>query len=388
MHTGVRTATLVDVPQTSPTQQAVSVVNPSRAIWPGALLGLALALALSCGVRQSAAQTATTERARPANLERARRGIVSIERQGRRIGLGTVLNGDGRILTALSVLTHGNDLSVRYADGSLSRVRVVESDRAWDLALLIPLETNWKDGLKAARANLTSGANTLTKPVLGQSLRLAPVAFTSTDVFIGHDGAILNHALWLKTPISQLEIGTPLLDERLEVRALVARACAPKTEPCRLTPYGVPVGALRAFLKGVPRTAELPRPWLGVTTRSLDAPLIRGARITRVLPGSPADLAKLEAGQTPGEGDVIVAIAGTPVPTRQAFLDELGRHSIGETVVMLVFGRGKYRSVELALAAAPPGQAAAPSQKEGAGRRDSRQGNVKRNTTRPKSAPK
>ncbi len=72
--------------------------------------------------------------------ERALRGVVTIERAGQPLGLGAVLMGDGRILTALSPLGPGNDLDARFADGSTARVKLGHHDRAWDLALLVPAD--------------------------------------------------------------------------------------------------------------------------------------------------------------------------------------------------------------------------------------------------------
>ena len=73
-----------------------------------------------------------------------------LERGGKVLALGSVLNGDGRILTALSPLTHGNNIDARYADGSVTQVRIGHSDRAWDLALLVPKNARWRKGLRAS----------------------------------------------------------------------------------------------------------------------------------------------------------------------------------------------------------------------------------------------
>src|SRR6188472_1090923 len=75
----------------------------------------------------------------PNSVEKARLGVVAIERQGRPLALGAVLDGDGRILSALSPLTNGNFLSARYADGTVVPLKLVHTDRAWDLALLSPV---------------------------------------------------------------------------------------------------------------------------------------------------------------------------------------------------------------------------------------------------------
>src|SRR5688572_10769019 len=91
----------------------------------------------------------------PDSVERARQGVVVLERQGRPLALGTVLDGDGRILTALSPLCNGNFISARYHDGSVVPLKLQHSDRGWDLALLVPVptaqQTLKKAGVRAAR---------------------------------------------------------------------------------------------------------------------------------------------------------------------------------------------------------------------------------------------
>ena len=82
--------------------------------------------------------------------ERALRGVVTIERAGQPLGLGAVLMGDGRILTALSPLGPGNDLDARFPDGAVVRVKLGHHDRAWDLALLVPQSGRWQEGLAAS----------------------------------------------------------------------------------------------------------------------------------------------------------------------------------------------------------------------------------------------
>src|SRR5580693_1230546 len=56
--------------------------------------------------------------------EQVRRGVVAIERGGVRMAVGTVLEGDGRILTALSGLGGGDGADVRYSDGTVVHTKV------------------------------------------------------------------------------------------------------------------------------------------------------------------------------------------------------------------------------------------------------------------------
>src|SRR5262245_49526328 len=115
-------------------------------------------------------------------------GVVSILRAGRQLALGTVLNGDGRILTALSPLTHGNDLRARYHDGSTSALKLEHFSRPWDMALLTPLDKNTKLGLKAAQRPFASEVAPFTRASLrGARLVLVPATLQAVDAWVGHD---------------------------------------------------------------------------------------------------------------------------------------------------------------------------------------------------------
>src|SRR6185295_12912708 len=115
----------------------------------------------------------------PNSVERARQGVVVVERQGKPLALGMVLDGDGRILTALSPLTNGNFLSVRYADGAVAPLKLALSDRGWDLALLSAAQATPPPGKAAATQpppSHKSGLRAAKAPtfVSLQSFNLAP----------------------------------------------------------------------------------------------------------------------------------------------------------------------------------------------------------------------
>ena len=61
--------------------------------------------------------------------EHVLRGVVALERNGVPMAIGTVLSGDGRVLTALSGLAGADGADVRYADGTVVHAKVGRSDR-------------------------------------------------------------------------------------------------------------------------------------------------------------------------------------------------------------------------------------------------------------------
>ena len=205
-------------------------------------------------------------------LERVRRGVVLIERDGRLLGFGTVLGGDGRILTSLSALGPGDAADIRYADGAVVHAKVGHRDPTWDLALLVPHTIHWKDGLSASE--LAPGETDLRAPVpprAGAKPIALPVHFKGLTDAISRQGDSLIDALDVDVHHALPITGAPILDQQATVVGVLVRACklavtggtpqdAAKTGPiaCAPTIIGAPVSALRSFLARTPADAVPP----------------------------------------------------------------------------------------------------------------------------------
>ncbi len=289
-------------------------------------------------------------------LERAREGVVSLERHGKVIGVGTVLSGDGRILTALSPLTHGNNIDARYADGSVSRVKVGHSDRAWDLALLIPQNGRWRKGLKASPMSPEEAGTALRVFTQhGKQLSLARTIIKGKATLLGGDSELLRDAVQLTGTFKGSDMGTPIIDNTGQVVAVVAKACSPipDSHSCTRVPFGVPVSAVKAFLRTVPANAVPPAPWLGIQGLADQVGPVKGVRVLGVHPKSPAAAAGLQASSDKQKSDMVVAVDGSPVTTPEELAATINQRGVGESVQLLLYGSGKFREVTLTLRAAP-----------------------------------
>jgi len=281
-------------------------------------------------------------------------GIVVLERGGKVLGVGTILNTDGRILTALSTLVDARPVDVRYADGGRATARIGHADRGRDLALLVP-QNGWrKQGLKAS-----NGAPSATlRAFAGGPQGAAPgarVTLKGPGDFRGLDGKPLKEALELATPLDPGSAGTPLLDEAGEVTALVTRACRATTSPaCVQVAVALPVGAVREFLRLTPLTATLPVPYIDVRGIAEDTGTARGVRVTIVTPGSPASAAGIRAGKDLASSDVLIAIDGVPIGNPEVLRTTIGERSVGDVVDLLLLTNGRFRHVTVVVAAAPP----------------------------------
>ena len=289
--------------------------------------------------------------AAPNSVERARQGVVVVERQGKPLALGAVLEGDGRILSALSPLSNGNFLTARYADGAIVPLKLAHSDRGWDLALLSAVATPKQPlhlaGLRAASTPSFVGLQSfnLAPP---NNVTAVPAALTLSPGMLGGDAATLAGAY--EVGQKPALVGGPIVNSEGEVVAIVARACPlGGNAACVPAPYGAPVSALKQFLQRVPTEAT----WLGVEVASDEANGVHGVRVVSIVPDSPAAAAGIRPGKSPAQADLLVAVDGAPVATPSALNEAVRARTTGDSVELLLYGLGRYRHVSIKPRPAP-----------------------------------
>ena len=309
---------------------------------------------------KGAAAKVDPKAAKPIAVEdKAARGVVVIERGGQALALGAVLSGDGRILSSLSPLGSGNDLDVRFADGTSVRVKLGHHDRTWDLALLVPQSGRWPEGLIASsREPVRPDANIHAFTLNKGKISSAPIVLRSHRSLLGGDDKPLENAIEIGSRVNPVDLGSPVIDEEGRVVAVLGRGCAPvENHPCTPVAFGAPIASIKSFLRNVPSTAVAPAAWLGIQGTSETGGIAKGVRVISVHPDSPAAEASLKGGDK-GMSDVILAVDGTPVTSPEALAEAIRAHGIGEKVPLTVFGQGKYHQVTIVLRAAPDAKAA------------------------------
>lgn len=293
-----------------------------------------------------------------------RKGVVQIEQDGRPVAVGTVLSKDGRILTSLSALGQATEPAVRYADGSVVKTKIGHKHKAWDLALLIPQQGRWLDGLTPTDADPASGELKAFLPK-GAKLAATPVSFKGRTDAKSKEGDALKSVLDIDFKGATGVPGAPLLDPNGKVLGVLVKACkdtgaasddskkaAAPAPACTPITIAAPVYALRSFLISTPATATIPSPWLGLGGAPSDSGNVKGVKVVGVAPGSPAEKAGLKAGDAAG-GDVVVAVDGQSVETPEQLAEVIAKRAIGQTVKFLVFSGGKFRDVPVILRPAP-----------------------------------
>jgi serine protease Do len=305
-------------------------------------------------------------------FEHVLRGVVALERNGVPMAIGTVLSGDGRVLTALSGLAGADGADVRYADGTLVHAKVGRSDHASDLALLIPASLKWTEGLLASDADPAGQELRAMLPAHGAHLGPAIASIK---------GQVDAHARDSQAALRMFDVevkgspvaGAPLLDASGGVVGVLVRACkgavpaalpapeeatgtwypatpapAPVHPACKPVVLGAPVSTIRSFLSHAAAAPATPAPWLGIRGEPEATGSVHGVRVVAVAPSSPAEKAALKP-----SGDIIVAVDGHPLDTPEKLAELIGKHVPGDSVKLLVFSGEQFREVNVALRAAP-----------------------------------
>jgi S1-C subfamily serine protease len=310
-------------------------------------------------------------------FEHVRRGLVVLEKNGLPVAIGTVLGSDGRILTALSGLGGGDGADVLYSDGTSVHAKLGQSDRGTDLALLVPQAQAGKwDGLAASNVDPATAPIRAMVPTKGARLAPAEADVKGKAEAHSHDGQPLQQMLDVAVK-GPLFAGAPLLDSSGDVVAVLVKACkgaataaqaggdawaawgnapqpAPKAAACSPVVVAAPVAAIRSFLMSPPgaaptaAVAPAPAPWLGIRGEPQAAGSVHGVHVLAVAPQSPAETSGLKPST-----DIIAAVDGESVDSPQKLSELIGKHAVGETVKLLVFGQGKFREVPVVLRAAP-----------------------------------
>jgi serine protease Do len=305
--------------------------------------------------------------------ERLSRGVVTVERAGRVIAVGSVLSGDGdgRILTSLSPMGATDLADVRYADGSVVHARIGHRDRAWDLALLVPLSGRWVDGLVASGQSPIDAP--LQAPIALHPGRpvVVPARVRGVIDARANDGTgVLSSALdiELQAPSgTSATLGAPLTDSAGGVVGVFVKACqttlpmvaAPGSphpltaSPCVPITIAAPVAAIREFLSHTPLNAVTPTAWLGIVGVTDTESNTRGVRVMAVAPESPAQKGGLKANEDRAQADLIVAVEGQPVDSPEKLAELISRHAVGEHVKLLLLSGGKFREATVVLRVSP-----------------------------------
>ncbi len=265
------------------------------------------------------------------------------------IGSGVIVSSDGYILANNHVITDADELQVELSDGRIFNATVVGSDNSSDVAVL-KIEAT---GLVAARLGdsaamqvgdwvLAIGSpfgleQTVTAGIVSATNRQTGIIAGGYEDFLQTDAAI-----------NPGNSGGPLVSLRGEVIG-INTAINSRSGSNAGVGFAIPVNMARRIMDDLIREGRVVRGFLGaflddVSGRNaselkLPAGVARGALITGVNAGGPADQAKLTS------GDAVVSVNEMPITSYLQFRNIVALSRPGSRLAVEFYRSGKKQQV-------------------------------------------
>ncbi|MEO8216626.1 MAG: trypsin-like peptidase domain-containing protein [Acidobacteriota bacterium] len=270
------------------------------------------------------------------------------EYQTQALGSGFVWSSDGIIVTNAHVIEGASRITVNLQDGSQLPAQVIGVDADSDLAVLRVKAQNLTASPVGSSADLLIG-----EPVIavGNPFGLSGTVTTGVVSALGRSvpskeqGRTFTDFIQTDASINPGNSGGPLLNIDGRVIGINTAIFA----NAQGIGFAIPVDRARKIITDLLRFGAVHQSWIGAATSTLTPEearrqgirASRGALVTRIFSGSPAQRSGLQP------GDVIVSIGGSPVESREAMGTYLSTASAGQPLQLGVIRGGGRQNLTL-----------------------------------------
>ena len=278
--------------------------------------------------------------------------------EGEGLGSGVIYREDGYVITNNHVVEGAEEVNVAFADGSTESGEVVGTDPSTDLAVVrvdrenLPAADFVEDlSLRPGELAVTVGSpsgfqSTVSQGVISGLNREVPANLTG-----GRQEEALVDLIQTDAAISPGNSGGALVNGESQVVGINAAYLPPGQTGAVNIGFAIPSPTAISVADQIIETGRATHPYLGVGVANLTPeiadrfglPTERGALITGVEPGSPAD----EAGIEPRS--VITAVGGEEVRDTGDLLAALRNYAPGDEVEMTVVRDDEDRRITVEL---------------------------------------
>src|SRR5215813_14361966 len=271
------------------------------------------------------------------------------------VGSGVIVNSDGYILTNHHVVDGAIELKVELTDNRTFTAKLVGSDPPSDLAVLkidakdLPtLQLGDSDKVRVGDVVLAVGnplgiGQTVTSGIVSAKGRSTGLSDGSFEDFLQTDAAI-----------NRGNSGGALVNTTGELIGINSQILSPSGGSIGIG-FAIPSNMARTVMDQLMKTGKVRRGMLGVTIQSIDSdlaaslnlPAARGAIVTSVSPGGPAEKAGLK------RGDVITAVNKQSVTDNNRLRNIVASLPPGSNVEVTAQRNGRDQNFQVALAELP-----------------------------------
>jgi S1-C subfamily serine protease len=280
-------------------------------------------------------------------------------------GTGMLLTSTGEVLTNNHVISGALAISVQLTStGDLYNAQVIGFDQLDDVAILQLEGASGLATIPIGDSSRVQVGDSVT--ALGNALGRGGAPASATGSVTALDQSIsavdesgtqaqenLSGMIQVDAAIKPGDSGGPLLDGNGKVIGMDTAASGGRQwqQTGAMEAFAIPINtalaAAKRILNAPPGAQTTTGGFLGVEAVDSAAPL--GALIQAPVPGSPAAAVGLAS------GDVITAVAGTPVDSVATLKNVLGKHHAGDSVVVVwTTVSGQQEQARVTLATAPP----------------------------------
>jgi S1-C subfamily serine protease len=288
-------------------------------------------------------------------------------------GSGSIIDTKGHILTNHHVVANSQKLEVTLADGSKWPAKLVGSDPDSDLAVIkidVPKE-KLKVILMGDSKNLRIGQKVL---AIGNPFGLERTLTTGIISSLGRTirsevGTLMEDIIQTDAAINPGNSGGPLLNSDGEIIGINSAIISPSGGSVGIG-FAIPVNTAKKLVPALIAKGYVSHPWIGASILSLTPEIAkylkikveRGAMISEVARGGPADKAGLKGGnQRVQVGNMIVIVGGDivlkadqrDVKTNDELIRYIREKKPGDTILLNVFRNGKSEDVRVTLGERP-----------------------------------